>query len=133
MTLLTQMINFPTQSCYLFVSSDASICSICSTVSPPLGNSDHVVVLVSIDFPSKSKRDAPFHCIAYDFSRADCDSFCDHMSEVLWEDILNLVLLLLLVNFVSWFRLELMYISLIVNIRSSLTHLHGFHLLVRLP
>ena len=38
---------------------------------------------------------------------------------------LNSVLLLLLVNFVSGFRLELMYISLIVNIRTSLTHLHG--------
>ena len=38
---------------------------------PPFGNSDHVVVSVSIDFPSYSKRDAPFHCIAYDNSRAD--------------------------------------------------------------
>ena len=35
---------------------------------------------------------------------------------------LNSVLLLLLVNFVSGFRLELMYISLIVSIRLSLTH-----------
>ena len=34
---------------------------------------------------------------------------------------LNLVLLLLLVNFVSGFRLELIYISQIVNIRSSLS------------
>ena len=41
--------------------------------------------------------------------------------------------LLLLLNFVSRFRLELMYISLIENIRSSLTHLHGFQLLVLLP
>ena len=46
---------------------------------------------------------------------------------------LNLVLLLLLVNFVSGFRLELMYISLIVNIRSSLFHFHGFQLIVLLP
>ena len=46
---------------------------------------------------------------------------------------LNLMLLLLLVNFVSGFRLELMYISLIESIRSSLTHLHGFQLLVLLP
>ena len=46
---------------------------------------------------------------------------------------LNLVLLLLLVNFVSGFRLELMYISLIVSIRSNLTHLHGFQQLVLLP
>ena len=41
---------------------------------------------------------------------------------------LNSVLLLLLVNFLSRFRLELMYISLIASIRSSLTHLHGYRL-----
>ena len=41
-----------------FLSSDASICS--TTAFPPLGNSDHVVVLVSIDFPSNSERDARF-------------------------------------------------------------------------
>ena len=45
---------------------------------------------------------------------------------------LNPVLLLLLVNFVSGCRLQLMYISLILSIRSSLTHLHGFLLLVLL-
>ena len=36
---------------------------------PPLGNPDHVVVSVCIDFPSYSQRDAPFHRIAYDYSR----------------------------------------------------------------
>ena len=41
--------------------------------------------------------------------------------------------LLLLVNFVSRFRFELMYISLIVSICSSPTPLHGFQLLVLLP
>ena len=46
---------------------------------------------------------------------------------------LNSVLLLLLVNFVSGFRLELMYIFLILSIRSNLTHLHGFQQLVLLP
>ena len=46
---------------------------------------------------------------------------------------LNSVLMLLLVNFVNRFTLELMYISLIKNIRLSLTHLHGFWLLVLLP
>ena len=46
---------------------------------------------------------------------------------------LNSVLLLLLVNFVSGFRLEMMYISLITSIRSSLTHLLGSQLLVLLP
>ena len=44
-----------------------------------------------------------------------------------WEDVfLNLVLLLLLVNFVSEHSLELMYISCIVNIMSNPTHLHSF-------
>ena len=36
-------------------------------------------------------------------------------------------------KFVCGFSLELMYISLIDNIRSSLTHLHGFQLFVLLP
>ena len=44
---------------------------------------------------------------------------------------LNL-LLLLLANFVSVFRFQMMYISLIVSIRSSLTHPHGFQLLALL-
>ena len=70
---LTQMVNFPTQipDCdshssallELFVSSDTSICS--TMAFPPLGNSDHVVVSVSIDFPSNSQRDSLFHHIAY--------------------------------------------------------------------
>ena len=46
---------------------------------------------------------------------------------------LNSVLLLLPMNFVSGLRLELMYVSLIESIRSSLNHLHGFQLLVLLP
>ena len=46
---------------------------------------------------------------------------------------LSLVLLNLLMNFVSGFRLELMYISIIISIRSSLTHLHSFQLLELLP
>ena len=53
----------------LFISSDASVCS--TMAFPPLGNSDHVVVSVSIDFPINSKRDAPFYRIPYDYSCAD--------------------------------------------------------------
>ena len=70
------MVNFPTriQDCGshspalldLFLSSDASICS--TMASPPLGNSDHVVVSVSIDFPTNSQRDVPFRRIAYHYS-----------------------------------------------------------------
>ena len=76
---LTQMVNFPTRipDCDshsptlldLFLSSDASICF--TMALPPLGNSDHVVVSVSIDFSSYSQKDDPFHCIAYDYSCAD--------------------------------------------------------------
>ena len=76
---LTHMVKFPTQilDCDshspalldLFLSSDASICS--TIAFPPLENSNHVVDSVSIDFPINSKRDAQFHCIAYDYSSAD--------------------------------------------------------------
>ena len=76
---LTQMVNFPTwiPDCDshspalldLFISSDASICP--TMAFPPLGNSDHVVVSVSIDFPSYSKWDATFHRIAYNYSFTD--------------------------------------------------------------
>ena len=95
---LTQMINFPTQipDCDshrpalldLFISSDASICSTMAFL--PLGNSDHVDVSVSIDFLSNSQRDAPFHHIAYEYSRADWGGFLVHLRDVSWEDIFKL-------------------------------------------
>ena len=60
---LPQMINFPTRipDCDshspalldLFISSNASICS--TMAFTPLGNSDHVVASVSIDFPTNSQ------------------------------------------------------------------------------
>ena len=95
---LTQIVNFPTRipDCDshspavldLFISSDASICS--TMAFPPFGNSDHVVVSVSIDFPINSKQDTPFHRVAYDYSRADWDGLCDHLRDVPWEDIFKL-------------------------------------------
>ena len=72
----------------LFISFDTSICS--AVAFPPLGNSNHVFVSVSIDFSSSSKRDAPFHGIAYDYSRADWDCLGDHLKDVPWEDIFKL-------------------------------------------
>ena len=77
------MINFPTRipDCDfhspalldLFISFDASIYS--TMAFSPLGNSDHVIVSVSIDIPTNSKQGAPFHCIVYDYSHADWDGF----------------------------------------------------------
>ena len=71
-----------------FLSSDASICS--TMAFPLLGNSDHVVVSVSIDFPTNLQRDVPFHGITYDYSCADWDGLCDHLRDVPWEDIFKL-------------------------------------------
>ena len=48
----------------------------------PLGNSDHVVVSVSIDFPANSQQDAPFHRIAYDYSCAHWDGIPGHLRDV---------------------------------------------------
>ena len=57
---------------------------------PLLENSDHVVVSVSIVFPINSKQDAPFNCIAYDYSCADWDGLHDHLRDVPWEDLFKL-------------------------------------------
>ena len=94
----TQMVNFPTCSpdcdfhspalLDLFISSDTRICT--TIALPPLGNSDHVIVSFSIDFPSNSQWDALFHRIAYDYSHADWDGLCDHLRDVPWEDIFKL-------------------------------------------
>ena len=92
---LTQVVNFPTwvPDCRshsptlldLFLSSDNSICSTMAFL--PSGNSDHVVVSVSIEFPINSIQDAPFHCIVYDYSCTGWDGLCDHLRDVQWEDI----------------------------------------------
>ena len=56
---------------------------------PPLGNSDHVVVSVSMDFSINPKQGATFYHVAYDYSHADWDGL-DHLRDILWEDILKL-------------------------------------------
>ena len=87
---VTQIVNFPTRitDCDshspalldLFISSDASISSTMAFL--PMGNSDHFVVSVSIDFPINSKQDTPFHRVAYDYPRADWDGLRDHLRDV---------------------------------------------------
>ena len=89
------MVNFPTRipDCDshsptlwdLFISFDTNICS--TMAFSPLGNSDHVVVSVSIDFPINPKQDALFQCIAYDYSHVDWNGLCDYLRDVSWEDI----------------------------------------------
>ena len=74
---------------------------------PPFRNSD-VVLSISIDFAIIAKQDALFHGIAYDYSLHDCDGLCDHLRDVYGSISLNSVFLLLLLNFVSGFRLEVL-------------------------
>ena len=111
----TQIINFHTRipdcdsrsSALLdfFLSSDTSIYTIMAF--PPLGNSDHVVVSVSIDFPSYSQWDAPFHHIAHDYSHADWDRHCDHLKDVPWEDIFKLSASAGASEFCEWVQVEI--------------------------
>ena len=79
---LTQMVNFPP-----WIPD-------CDSHSPALldlfGNSDHADVSVSIDFSSKSQRNALFHRMAYDYSHADSNGLRDHLRDVSWEDIFKL-------------------------------------------
>ena len=67
----------------LSISSDTGIYS--TMAFPPLGNSDHVVVPASIDFPSNSQWNSPFHYIAYEYYHADSDGLCDYLRDVPWE------------------------------------------------
>ena len=112
LNFLTQMINVPTSipDCLFhsptlldfFLSSDASIFS--TMAFPPLGNSDHVVS-VSIDFLSYSQQDILFIALLM-IILVLVEMVYVIISEMFHERIyLNSVLLLLLVNFVSGFRL----------------------------
>ena len=94
---LTQLVNFPTGipncgDCHSPALLDFFF--FCLTLVfvafPLLGNFDHVVVSVSIKFLSNSKGDASFHCVACDYSCADWDGICDHLRDVLCEDIFKL-------------------------------------------
>ena len=132
---LTQMVNVPTRTpdydshspalLDLFLSC---VDSICSTIAfPPLGNSDYAFVSVSIDFPSKLQREAPFHGVPYDYYRAYWDGPFDHWKDAPWEDILTLGASGTASAFCEWVQAGIdIYISQ-KNIRSSLIHLHGLH------
>ena len=87
----------------LFIFSDASICS--TMAFPRLGNSDYAVVSVSIDFRINSKQGAPFHRVAYDYSRADWDGLRGHLRDVPWKDIYKLSASAAASEFCEWVQL----------------------------
>ena len=96
---------------------------------PLSGNSDHVVVSISIDFLWNSKWDA---CFLWLFLYWVGWSLWSFEKCSMGGISLNSVLLLLLVNFLSGFRLELMYISLIISISSVVHYISGtiHHLII---
>ena len=103
----------------LFLSSDASICS--TMAFPPLGNSDHVVVSVSIDNFPNSQRDALFHRIAYDYFHADWEGLCDHLRDFRWKDIFKLGASAAASEFREWVQVGIdVYIPLKISGQSSL-------------
>ena len=71
-----------------FLSSDDSICS--AVAFPLLENSNHVVVSVSIDFCSNSKRKASFHWTAFEYSYADLGSLWDYFKDIPWDDVFQI-------------------------------------------
>ena len=135
------MINFPTHipNCGshspalldLFMSSDVSICS--AMVFPPLVNSDHVVVSISIDFPSYLEQDT-FHCITYDYFCADWDGLHDHLRDLPWKDIFKLSASAATSEICEWVQDEVdVYIPHQKYQVIKSHYLHGFQLLVLLP
>ena len=108
----------------LFISSNLRIFSI--VAFPLFVHLNHVVISVPIDFSRNSKRNTLFHCRAYDYCCPDWDSLQVYMRDVPMKDVFNIDTSAAVMNFVSGSRLELMYISFIINIRSSLIYLYGF-------
>jgi len=72
---LTQVVDFPARIpdrndqspklLDLFLTSDPENCT--PSVLAPLGNSDHVVVSVSIKLPNSSKKESPTHRTSYNY------------------------------------------------------------------
>ena len=88
-----------------------------------LGNSDHVNVSVSIYFPSNSQQDVLFHHIAFTILILNGTVFL-----IIWEMFhermsLKSLLLLLVLYYVSRFRLELS-LSLIVSLSLNVSIPH---------
>ena len=92
---LTQIVDFPTRIpdredhqpylLDLFLCSNPEMCS--ASAHPPLGNSDHLVVSVDVDFIDKSNKEHPYHRTVFSYSNADWDGLRDYLRDVPWIDI----------------------------------------------
>ena len=70
-----------------------------------------ILIMLLPQFPFffllNSKRDAPFHCIAYDCSCADRDSLCDHLREVPWKYIFKVSVSAAASKFWKWLQVRI--------------------------
>ena len=65
-----------------------------------------------LTFHQIHNRDAPFHCIAYDYSHADWDGLCNHLRDVPWEDVFKLSASAAAREFCEWVQFGIdVYIS----------------------
>ena len=75
-------------------------------------------------FFSQFQRDAPFHHIAYDYSRADWDGLHDYLGDVPCEDIFKFGASAAASKFGEWFQAGIdVYIPHQVKLNSSLMYL----------
>ena len=96
--------------------------------------------MLFFQFPLTSHKthtqDVPFHHTVYDYFHANLDGFCDHLRDNLREDIFKQGASTAAAgasDCCEWVQVGMICISLITSISSSLTHLHGFQLLVLVP
>ena len=128
------MVNFPTRisdcdSCSpalldLFISSDASVCS--TITLPPLRNSDHAVVSVSIDFLSDPNIDTSFHYTAYDYSLADWGGCHDYLRDVPWKETFKLCPSAATSELYEWVQFVIDICILQHKYQVKPYHVHGF-------
>ena len=65
---------------------------------PPFGNSD-VFIIMSIGFP-KNYRDVLFYYVVLYYIWVDSDGFCDHIKNILWQDLFNKIIFSLKLNLI---------------------------------
>ena len=100
---------------------------------PPWGTSDHVAVSVSIDFPTNSEKDVPFHCTAYDYSHADWDGLRDHLRDVQQQDVLETWCSVAATEFCKWVQVKFdvsylkLFSSLWFSAASAAVTAHSLH------
>ena len=86
----------------LFLSFDPRICSTVAFTSS--GNSDYVVFLVSIDFPSKWIKGTPFHHADFHYYYADWDGLHDNSRDILLEYIFKISTFAAAAKFCEWVK-----------------------------